>query len=312
MSRFTRLGAYTQQMFPPLATVPFMMAFALAVHFGLQALGGQQPIRLTWRALAGATSVYLFGLLLRVYDEIKDAPSDLALAQAGDPRYVDRPIVKGTVTLDDLRAYRLGLIVTLFALNISLGFPYASIAFGGTFLFVWLSSRWFFWPAVSKSLLLAVLTHNPLLLALVAYMGGIYIQDFGLDAINGWALPLAIGIWLPWAAWETSRKIRIPEDETAYESYSKIFGRRAPLVPAALVLISLFCLLPALRAAGANAFLCALLSVAAAVPVLACMRFRLAPSREHARLRPYVDVYSVVVYLGVVIALGLQRGIHLG
>jgi hypothetical protein len=33
-----------------------------------------------------------------------------------------------------------------------------------------------------------------------------------------------VGLWLPFAAWELSRKIRVPEDETSYRTYSKVLG----------------------------------------------------------------------------------------
>jgi len=309
--RAGRIRLYLNRMFPPAATVPYLLAYALAAHLGLQALAGQAPLQLTWRACAAAVSVFLFGLLLRVYDELKDADSDRVLAADGDPRYRDRPIVTGEVTEEDLRTLRNLVIVALFALNLPIGFPFAVPGFLATFGVVWLSSRWFFWKAISRHLLLAFATHNPIPLVLLAYVGAIYTQDFGTTGLGSQGIALLIGLWLPWTAWETSRKIRIPADETNYQTYSKILGWRvAALVPASCVVASLALLAPVLRAAGLGEWPIAVLSASAALVVLSCLRFQFWPSRLRARLRPFVDVYGTAVNLGIVIGLTVSHGLR--
>ena len=309
--RAGRIRLYLKRMFLPAATVPYLLAYALAAHLGLQALAGRAPLQLTWRASAAAVSVFLFGLLLRVYDELKDADSDRVLAAAGDPRYRDRPIVTGEVTEEDLRTLRNLLILALFALNMPLGFPFAVPGFLATFGVVWLSSRWFFWKPISQHLLLAFATHNPIPLVLLGYVGAIYTQDFGTTALGSHDIPLLVGLWLPWTAWETSRKIRMPEDETSYQTYSKILGWRvAALVPALCVVASVALLAPVLRAAGLGESSIAVLSASAALVILACLRFRFWPSRRRARLRPFVDVYGTAVNLGIVIGLTASHGLR--
>jgi hypothetical protein len=299
-------------MFPLAATLPYLTAYGLAAHFGLQAVTGLRPLQLTWRAFAAVLSIFLLGLLMRVYDEFKDADADRALAAAGDPRYRDRPIVTGAVTLDDLRVLRSGLILVLLALNLPLGFPYATPAFLAIFALLWLSSRWFFWPAISRHLLLAFATHNPIPLAMLVYIAAIYAQDFGPPKLGSRTIALLLGIWLPWTAWETSRKIRIPADETRYQTYSKVLGwRAAALLPAACVLSSLALLLPVLRGAGMGIVPLALLCASGALVVASCLRFRLGPSRERARLRPFVEAYGVTVNFGIVIGLAFEKGVLL-
>lgn len=309
--RLRRIGFYLNRMFPPAATLPYLLAYGLAAHFGLQALAGQHPLQLTWRSCVAAVSVFLFGLLLRVYDELKDAEADRALAAAGDPRYRDRPIVTGKVTLDDLRVLRTGLILMLLALNLALGFRYAVPGFLAVLGVVWLSSRWFFWRAISRHLLLAFATHNPIPLVLLGYVAAVYAQEFGTAKLGNQTIPLLVGLWLPWTAWETSRKIRIPGDETSYQTYSKILGWRiAPFVPAASVMASLALLAPILRAARLGWVPIALLSTSCALVVVACLRFRFWPNRERARLRPFVDVYGTTVNFGIVTALAVQYGVR--
>jgi len=309
--RAGRIGLYVNRMFLPAVTVPYLLSYALAAHFGLQALAGRAPLQLTLRACAAAVSVFLFGLLLRVYDELKDADSDRALAAAGDPRYRDRPIVTGEVTEEDLRTFRNLLILALFALNLPLGFPFAVPGFLAAFAVVWLSSRWFFWKAISRHLLLAFATHNPIPLVLLGYVGAIYTQDFGTTGLGSHDVLLLVGLWLPWSAWETSRKIRIPEDETSYQTYSKILGLHvAPFAPALCVVASVALLAPELRAAGLGEWPIAGLFGSAALVVLACLRFRFWPSRQRARLRPFVDVYGTTVNLGIVIGLTASHGLR--
>jgi len=311
--RVRRIHVYLNRMFPPAATLPYLVAYGLAADFGLQAIMGRRPLQLTWRAAAAALSIFLLGLLMRVLDEFKDADADRALAEAGDPRYLDRPTVTGAVTLDDLRLLRRALVLALLALNLPLGFPYATPAFLAMLALLWLSSRWFFWPAISRHLLLAFATHNPIPLAMLVYIAAVYAQDFGPPKVDGRTIALLLGLWLPWTAWETSRKIRVPADETAYETYSKVLGwRAAALVPAACVLASLALLTPVLRSAGLGGIPLALLFTSGALVVLTCLRFRFKPSRERARLRPFVDVYGTTVNLGIVIGLALQEGVLLG
>ena len=69
--RATRLGRifdYLGEMFPPHLFVPYGIATFCSIYFATQALAGVGPLRLTGRAIAGALSVVLFTLLLRVYD----------------------------------------------------------------------------------------------------------------------------------------------------------------------------------------------------------------------------------------------------
>jgi len=176
---------------------------------------------------------------------------------------------------------------------------------------VWLSYKWFFWRAISRHLLLAFATHNPLPLVLLGYVAAVYAQDFGTAGLDGRSIALLVGLWLPWTAWETSRKIRIPADETEYQTYSKILGwRAAALVPAACVMASLALLLPVLRTGGLGALPIALVASSCLLVVLACLRFRFRPNRERARLRPFVDAYGATVNFSIVAGLAAKYGVR--
>src|SRR5262249_55168944 len=142
------------------------------IAFALDALDGRAPLRPGWRALAGGASVLLFSLLMRVYDELKDVETDLRLGKAGDPRYKDRAVVTGRGLVEDIVALRWGATALLVAINaawVVLGRWLPLAAFAGVFALTWLSFRWFFWPRISKNVLLAFVTHNPISLAISGY-----------------------------------------------------------------------------------------------------------------------------------------------
>lgn len=309
-TRLWRIADYLGEMFPPAFQIPIGAASFASVYFGLQALGGATRMTVGWRALGGAATVILFSLLMRVYDELKDVETDLRLARAGDPRYKDRAIVTGRVQVADLVALRWTVTALLGALNLTLGFPWPLLAFLGLFAVGWLSFRWFFWPAVSRNLLLAFLTHNPIALLVGAYVVAVYVADFGAASLPSKAALLLLAGWAPIAAWETSRKVRHPTEETEYQTYSKLLGwRTASLLPAAFVLVGTAALLVVASAAGLGWGYRGVVLVGAMVPLFACVRFRLAPSPARARLRPFVEIFAAVVHVGLAIALVGRYGV---
>ena len=315
-TRAGRLLDYLQEMFPPAVILPLTAANYLGIAFALDALDaphGTSPLRPGGRALAGAASVLLFSLLMRIYDELKDVESDLRLGKAGDPRYKDRAVVTGRVRVDDIVALRWGVTGLLFAINAAwlvLGRWPPLLAFGATFLVTWLAFRWFFWPAISKNLLLAFVTHNPISLVITGY--AIVVQASGphAPAINAWAVVLTIGLWTPIAAWETARKVRTEADETAYDTYSKRLGwRAAAMVPAFFIVCSIVALAAVARECGLSWAYPGVLVAAGAVATLACVRFRFAPTTRNAKLQPFAELYIAAANIGLAVALGVTRSV---
>ncbi len=54
-----------------------------AIYFSLQALANEESIHISLPSMAGALSIVLFSLLMRIYDELKDADADIRLGRAG-------------------------------------------------------------------------------------------------------------------------------------------------------------------------------------------------------------------------------------
>jgi 4-hydroxybenzoate polyprenyltransferase len=310
-TRAGRLWDYLGEMFPPALQIPGGLASFASVYLCLQALAGDEPT-LTWRALGGAVTVVLFALLMRVYDELKDVETDLRLGRAGDPRYKDRAVVTGRVRPDDIAFLRWLVTGLIVAVNLPLGrWPLA--VFVPLFFLGWLSFRWFFWPAMKQNLLLAFATHNPITPVVGVYIVAVYVQDFGAAGLTGWTIPLVVAAWFPIAAWETSRKVRHPDDETDYQTYSKVLGwRAAALLPAFFVIGSAACLIAVSHAADLSWIYSAAVGLVAALAVGACLRFRLRPSPAAANLRPPADLFALVVHVGLGVAVVAAHGVRLG
>lgn len=297
-------------LFPLPVYIPSALASYASIHLSVQALAHPGPLVVGWRSLAGGACMLLVALLMRVFDELKDAGTDLRLGRAGDPRYRDRPIVTGHVRLEDVRALRWAVVAALLLLNIALGFPWPFAAFAVLFALLWLSSRWFFWPAVKGNLLLAFATHNPLAAAVAAYAVGLSSAEAGVrpGLSTAWVV---VASWLPLAAWETSRKVRLPEQETEYQTYSMMLGwRTAAVVPAVLAVGALAAHARVASLAGAL-WPFATAAVAGALPLLwACARLRLRPRVDRTRLQPYAEILITVLTVALPVCLALRHGIR--
>lgn len=309
--RFGRTAYYIREMFPPAVCVPAGLANFAAVYFSIQALDLTGPMTITLRSLAGALTTLLFLLLLRVYDDLKDADSDLRYATAGDPRYAYRSIVAGRVQLSDVSALRSSLTALLVGINLPLGFPLPLLVFASAMVLFWLSYHWFFWPAIQRNLLLAFATHNaPLSLALSTYAAAVAMRDFGITRHFGTLSLVMVGLWLPISSWEVSRKIRHRDEETEYVTYTKLLGYRAVLLPVAFVSVSTLCLIYVGRIIGLSWILPAVLVTAGGVLVSACIRFLLFPSAGNAKLQTYAELFLLAAWAGLPLSILFHYGVR--
>ena len=157
---------------------------------------------------------------------------------------------------------------------------------------------------MKHNLLMAFATHNPLTLVMYAYIAALGVRELGTDVLSGQSALIIVGLWLPVAAWEWSRKIRMPAEETEYVTYSKILGpRRAAMVPTLFVSVSAAALLVAAQRCELPLWYQITLASAAAVVLARCIQFIAAPTSSRAKLRPFVEVYAVVTTLALVVAL---------
>jgi len=310
MRRTERILRYLGIMFPPLTHVPQAAAMFSGTYFTLQALGGLTPLRLGSGAVAGGACLLLALLLVRLYDDVRDADADLRLARSGDPRYASRPTVTGLVTVPEIRALCAANIVALLGLNLAFGGPLMRLTclLGG--LLTWLSFRWFFIPALARDPKpLAYLARKSLTVVLGIYVVAVFADGWEASRLTVWTAPLVLAPCLEAAAWEVSRKIRIESDETAYGTYSKALGPRgAAALTALFILAAGACLIPVAAAARLSWLYSAAVTGAAAAAILACFRFGTSPSRAGANLRPYAEWFGAVANGGLAAAVGLRYG----
>lgn len=308
-SQAGRISAYLAEMFPPQVMVTFAACHFLAIWFALQALGGIMPVRLTWASARGIATVALILLLMRLYDEMKDVETDLRLGRAGDPLYRERAIVTGAVRIEDIKLLRWLVTFALIAINLRLHFEWASVGFWIVFLVAWCSFKWFFWPRMSEYLLVAFVTHNPISLLLAGYIVGLFVDTFGVDRVHGLTAPLVAGLWFPIAAWELSRKIRVPEEETSYRTYSKVLGwKLASVLPAVFVAGSAGLLLFVSREAGLGIVFPVVIVTVGGLAVFRCLFFRFAPSSSRANLKPWAILYAAVANAALAAATAVRYG----
>lgn len=285
--RLGTLALYLREMFPPFPRLLLSALWFYAVYLGLASYHGETVPLLGSVPVAGTLTYFVFLLFLRLSDEWKDLEADRV-------HFPDRPVPSGRVSARWVRGMWGGSLVTLFLLQLPLGGPnpaflvlvgYALLMFRYFFLERWIASH----------LLLAVITHNPVGILLNFY-GAWTVADAmnrpPLEAVHVW---LALLLWLPTLVWEVSRKIRAPNQETSYQTYSSILGpRRAAVVAAAGA--ALF--------AGVGLVLAQPVSlgvvgrvgivVAALGFVWRCGRFAIDPIPERAALRGPAELWTVV------------------
>jgi hypothetical protein len=141
------------------------------------------------------------------------------------------------------------------------------------------------------------------------YAIGLFLDQFGLATTSWWIVALLLAPCMEVAAWESARKIRIPEDETDYGTYSKALGwRAAALLPVAFVTLALASLLPIGVVLELGWTFTAPVATAGVIAIAACLRFRLAPTRARARLQPFMEVFGAVAHGALLLALLMRYG----
>jgi 4-hydroxybenzoate polyprenyltransferase len=283
-----RLRVYFAEMYPlPLrvATAAFLGAsftrLLARTHGGRFAPASAETAR-------AAAAVFTVALVLRLMDELKDRDVDRAL-------FPSRPLPSGRVRVSDIVAC-LGLAVLAWvALHVGSG-P-AALSAAAVLAYALLMFRWFFAPGWMRPRLLATLaTHTPVVPLMLLHLAVLFATS---GACGGRLRPAAVALlvgqyWGAVFAWEIARKIRAPEEEGDYVTYSRRLGRGGAVVLAgAAQSVSV--------AAGAALTVSAGLRPAALVVLLgglslcgfAYARFLLRPVPAHSRLQPFAEAFSL-------------------
>jgi hypothetical protein len=161
-------------------------------------------------------SFFALTVILRLCDEIKDKKVDAKL-------FPERCLPKGLVLYEDI--HKLLLIIGWIWVPINYIFGGAPIIFTILIFYTYLFYKYFFLPnIISNNLILALVTHNPLMFVGSFYILALFSVEQGLNVYSTENFFLALAFWMPSMGWETARKIRAPKDETDYTTYSKVMG----------------------------------------------------------------------------------------
>lgn len=293
-TRIGRLRCYVREMFPLHIRVPINLLNFGVIYFGLQAVA-RESVHVSLMGLVGAFSVQLLWFFIRVYDEFKDADSDLALARAGDPRFTNRPLVTGRVRLDDIAVLRWVMTAVIIAINVI--FLNARLLAGLAIAmgYLTLSFKWFFWPPMKDRIMVVFFTHAPNILVISIYTAAVFLAEVPGRTVGWPGGALVVALWATGLAYEFSYKIRIPEDETLLNTYSKVLGRKfATIVTIVLTTTSAALTLYAAEVARMNPVTVVIEGAIAAYAVGGCLAFLFWPTRERAKLTKYIGLYWYV------------------
>jgi 4-hydroxybenzoate polyprenyltransferase len=213
-----RLLVYLNEMFPASAFAGSILT-AVAVQLAYLRLFDVRPGALLLLVVPGLVLTFV-SLLIRVMDEFKDYQDDLT-------NFPERPLPSGRVRKEDLRA--LGFFCVFMVLFLSLTSVTLLAWALATLAFTYLMLRWFFVePVLRRSLPLAFVSHHPIVLFNFTYLLLACTEVSPAVTLDrAWYI---LPVCLIFTNWEVVRKIRAPEQETAYTTYSKIFGPRPAII----------------------------------------------------------------------------------
>lgn len=211
-----RLNIYFKEMYPIIPRLVLGVIIFLEIYFILLLNYGVTEFSISIQEFVGSFTIFSFLFMLRIADDFKDYETDLKL-------FPERPLPAGKVLKKDLKIFVIILVALTCVLNIlfmnNIAFFFFLYVYGG------LMSIWFFQKnKIQKSLPLALITHNPVQMIMNIYIISFTIIKYNLEPFSLTSVLIAFTLYFPALIWEISRKIRAPEDETEYTTYSKLFG----------------------------------------------------------------------------------------
>ena len=294
-----RSATYFTVMFPLHAYLPFLAV----LYFGFIALAqatASRPVRFEPGSLFGFATLVLSFLLLRLMDELKDEGVDAQV-------FPDRPLVTGAVRYDDVRILALLSLLGVLALNVGRGI--ATQFYFAWFVFFVLSWQWWLFPRrVSQNVWLVFATHQPLVPLLFAYVYAAYVEASGAPFAWNELLSLCTLYWIPFFAWEIARKVRAPQDETSYLTYTKRWGTRlAAMIPPLCIGVGCAATVALGLAAGLSRGFTVVHLAAAALAIASMLSFLWHPRRAALLVRAPMETYMFIYCVAPIVDALLER-----
>lgn len=220
-----RLRVYLAAMYP----VPPRLLSAVLIYLSsaaiLSQIHGIRPQRFSVFTLLGIWSVFAVMLMLRLMDELKDQEVDRQ-------HFSDRPLPAGHVLATDIRWALAAVMLLLLAPHWIAGKAFWTMVV--VLGYALLMFRFFFIPRhLRRNLPLTLATHNPVVPIVLFHLVTLFAcsQQMPLQKLD-WLLTLLFiaMYWALFLSWEVARKIRVPQEETAYITYSQVLGCRPAVV----------------------------------------------------------------------------------
>lgn len=218
----SRINIYLKEMYPIIPRLMVSLLLVAVQYFGVLAFAqGDPTYQFSWADIGVIYTVFAFLMLLRIADEFKDLENDLI-------NYPERPLPSGRIFKKDLWALGIFAFISMFIVNFFLPqsiIPLFVLVFYGFLMTVWFFQR----DKIEPSLVLALITHNPVQLLISYYVIHYVCDRYDLPIWTWQNVCLALAIYIPALLWEVSRKIKAPEDENQYVTYSQVWGFRGSL-----------------------------------------------------------------------------------
>ena len=211
-----RWNIYLKEMYPLGSRILVALIYFFEIYFVLLLNQKVYNFKLSIQEGVGVYTIFSFLLILRIADDFKDYDLDCRL-------FPHRALPSGRVYKKDLRWLLLLVVGTSTLANIF--FMNNRIWFIFLYTYGLLMSLWFFSKdKLQASLPMALVTHNPVMMILNLYILSFVCNKYQLPYFTWPFILLAFTMYFPSLIWEISRKVRAPEDETEYVTYSKLFG----------------------------------------------------------------------------------------
>jgi 4-hydroxybenzoate polyprenyltransferase len=214
-----RMRVYFAEMFPiPQHSLLALLTYMSIAVFARWLEKQSSPIA-SWYTLLGIWAVFDLWLILRLMDELKDEDIDRTL-------FPDRPLPSGQVSPSDIKKTLAAAALLYLTAHLAAGTAFWTALLVLAYS-VLMFKRFFAQKVLRKSLVITLATHNPIVPLMLAQCFVTFAVEHGLTLGElrwGLIVPFIVMLWSPLLAWELSRKIRSPEEETAYVTYSRLFG----------------------------------------------------------------------------------------
>lgn len=213
---FKRLNVYFKEMYPIVPRLFLALVIFLEIYFIILLNQGITAFHLSLQEIIGSFTVFAFLMWLRIADDLKDYETDRRL-------FKERALPSGRVYKKDL--ITICLLVQLIFFILNLLFMNNLLFFFLLYGYGFLMSQWFFQKnKIQPSLPLALVTHNPVQLFINLYIVSFTCIKYQLSFFDLTTILTLWTLYFPALIWEVARKIRAPQDENDYVTYSKLFG----------------------------------------------------------------------------------------